>query len=67
MVCKFLPRLHAPIRISPVIAMSGAFGGQLLRFASTFGVPTLEKPFTVSTLLKAVESALLKKASSDVP
>jgi CheY-like chemotaxis protein len=47
----------------PVIAMSGAFSGRLLKFASTFAVPTLEKPFKVPELLKAVESALLPKAS----
>ena len=46
----------------PVIAMSGALGGRLLRFASTFGVPTLEKLFKRAALLNAVESALVKKA-----
>jgi len=44
----------------PVIAVSGAFSGRLLKFATTFGVPTLEKPFPISTLLEAVESALSK-------
>ena len=47
----------------PVIAMSCAFSGRLLRFASTFGVPTLEKPFKGSALLKTVDSVLSKKAS----
>ena len=42
----------------PVIAISGAFSGRLLRFAATFGVPTIEKPFSVPALLQAVESAL---------
>jgi two-component system, cell cycle sensor histidine kinase and response regulator CckA len=48
----------------PVIAISGAFSGRLLRFATTFGVPTLEKPFSVPALLQTVESALLSKESS---
>jgi len=47
----------------PVIAMSGGFSGRLLRFASTFGVATLEKPFKGSALLKTVESVLSKKPS----
>jgi len=47
----------------PVIAMSGAFSGRLLKFATTFGVPTLEKPFRAPALLQAVESALRSKAS----
>jgi CheY-like chemotaxis protein len=47
----------------PIIAMSGAFGGRLLKFASTFGVPTLEKPFKGTTFLEAAESALAPKAS----
>ena len=42
----------------PVIAISGSFSGRLLRFAATFGVPTLEKPFKRAALLKIVESAL---------
>jgi len=29
----------------PVIAMSGSFSGRLLKFAATFGVATIEKPF----------------------
>ena len=44
----------------PVIAMSGAFSGRLLKFAATFGVPTLEKPFQGFALLVAVELALSK-------
>lgn len=47
----------------PVIAMSGAFSDSLLRLTSTIGVPTLEKPFKGSALLKTVESVLSKKAS----
>ena len=47
----------------PVIAMSGAFSGRLLKFATTFGVPTLEKPFRVPALVNAVESALRSKTS----
>jgi len=42
----------------PVIAMSGAFSGRLLKFAASFGVPTIEKPFDLAKLLKVVESAL---------
>ena len=40
-----------------VIAMSGSFSGRLLRFAATFGVPTLEKPFKRAAILNLVESA----------
>ena len=47
----------------PVIMTSGASNGGLLRFASAFGIPTLEKPFKGSVLLKTVESVLSKKAS----
>jgi DNA-binding response OmpR family regulator len=53
--------------VLPVIAISGSFSARFyLEFASTFGVPTLEKPFKASTLLKIVESVLLKKASPTV-
>ena len=47
----------------PVMMMSGASYGGLLKFASAFGIPTLEKPFKGSALLKIVESVLWKKAS----
>ena len=47
----------------PLIAMSGAFSASFLKFASKLGVPTLEKPFKQSTLLKTVESVLSKKPS----
>jgi DNA-binding NtrC family response regulator len=42
----------------PVIAMSGSFSGRLLRFATTFGVATIGKPFKRASLLTLVESAL---------
>jgi CheY-like chemotaxis protein len=46
----------------PVIAISGAFSGRLLKFATTFGVPTIEKPFSAPALMEAVGSALALKA-----
>ena len=47
----------------PVIMMSGASNEGLLSFASAFGIPTLEKPFKGSALLKTLESVLWKKPS----
>ena len=47
----------------PVIMMSGASNGGLLRFASAFGINTLEKPFKGFSLVKTVESVLSKKPS----
>jgi CheY-like chemotaxis protein len=47
----------------PVIMMSGACNEGLLRFASAFGIPTLEKPVKGSALVKIAESVLWKKAS----
>jgi len=47
----------------PVIAMSGTFNDGLLRFASSFGIPTIQKPFKGSVLLKTVESVLSRKPS----
>ena len=46
----------------PIIATLGTFSGRLLRSASIFRVPTLEKPFKRAVLIKTVESALSKKA-----
>ena len=42
----------------PVIAISGSFSGRLLRFADTFGVATLAKPFKRGPLLDLVNSTL---------
>ena len=42
----------------PVLAISGSFSGRLLGFAATFGVATLEKPFTSRPLLTLVESLI---------
>ncbi len=42
----------------PVIAMSGSFSGRLLRFATTFGVATIEKPFKRGAFLDLVNSVI---------
>jgi CheY-like chemotaxis protein len=39
----------------PVLAISSSFGDRLLGLAATFGVATLEKPFTSRTFLSMVE------------
>jgi len=43
----------------PVIAMSGSFSGRLLRFAATFGVATIEKPFKRGAFLDLVNATLI--------
>jgi DNA-binding NtrC family response regulator len=48
----------------PVIAISGSFSGRFyIKFLNISGVPTLEKPFKGSTLLKIIESILETQAS----
>ena len=42
----------------PVIAISGSFSGRLLRFAATFGVAVLQKPFKRGPFLTLVESTV---------
>jgi CheY-like chemotaxis protein len=54
-----IPVLRNEFPGMPVIAMSGAFHGEMLRVASRLGASiALPKPFTEDSLLQAVESAL---------
>jgi CheY-like chemotaxis protein len=58
--------------VLPIIAVSGAFGGQFLKHALTFGVQAaIHKPFSAAQLLEAVRRTLgigaLPRAVSKLP